>query len=97
MTLSIMFGLIFQAVSFLFKHCVVILNDIRSYPLQSKISTPVQDLPPPPPMTEGDDDDYYENGSQQVRILWHGSNQGASLAPPYPLNNQNVANANVNH
>ena len=35
---------------------------------QSKVSTPIQDLPPPPPMTEGDDDDYYDSGSQQVHI-----------------------------
>ena len=42
-------------------------NCIHFYLLQSKTSTPIQDLPPPPPMTEGDDDDYYDNGSQQVR------------------------------
>lgn len=50
-------------------------NYTHFYPLQSKTSTPVQDLPPPPAMTEGDDDDYYDSGSQQVRnesfdVLW---------------------------
>ena len=45
-----------------------LLNDIRLLPLQSKVSTPIQDLPPPPPMAEGDDDDYYDSGSQQVEI-----------------------------
>lgn len=42
-------------------------NYIHLYPLQSKTSTPVQDLPPPPAMTEGDDEDYYDSGAQQVR------------------------------